>query len=122
MSKKEKGWNGLRFISQRSTAALTKYWLKNAFEFGLVGVALLALAWGCLALRLLRTIWGSPPGEERIFAVSVALMLVAIHGYGLGDFPDGIVQSAQLWLIPAALLATRGAAAYAQDDVTEEQA
>jgi len=99
-----------------------QYWLKNAFEFGLVGVALLALAWGCLALRLLRTIWGSPPGEERIFAVSVALMLVAIHGYGLGDFPDGIVQSAQLWLIPAALLATRGAVAYAQDDVTEEQA
>ncbi len=84
-----------------------QYWLKNAFEFGVVGMGLLAVAWGALGLRLLRTIWVTPPGEERRLAMGIGLMLVAIHAYGMGDFPDGIVQSAQLWLIPAALVATR---------------
>ena len=89
-------------------------WIAGYMIVPLVGMGLLALAWGALGLRLLRTIWVTPPGEERRLAMGIGLMLVAIHAYGMGDFPDGIVQSAQLWLIPAALVATRRGVAEAK--------
>jgi O-antigen ligase len=83
-----------------------QYWLKNAFEFGLLGVALLAVAWGALAGRLILYIWRRPWDDQRVLALTVASMLVAVHAYGMGDFPDGIVEAAQLWLIAAALIVT----------------
>lgn len=84
-----------------------EYWLKLLFEYGWFGFILYAAAWSILAVSLMRQIFLSPTLEERLLAGTVGLMLLFIHFYGLGDYPDNIVQTAQIWLIPAALAAIR---------------
>lgn len=81
-----------------------QYWLKLFFEYGWVGLALYAAAWSILAFGLARQIFLSPTLEGRLLPGAIGLMLLFIHFYGLGDYPDNIVQTAQVWLIPAALV------------------
>jgi len=84
-----------------------QYWLKLLFEYGWTGCALYAAAWLILAIGLLRRIFTARTLDERLLPGIIALMLLFIHLYGLGDYPDNIVQIAQIWLIPAALVAIR---------------
>ncbi len=79
------------------------YWLKLFFEFGWAGVALHLAAWLILAWQLARRIYREPTFGARLWPGIPALMLLCIHLYGLGDYPDNIVQTAQIWLIPMAL-------------------
>jgi len=81
-----------------------QYWLKLLFEYGWTGFCLYAAAWLILAVSLLRRIFTARTLDERILPGVIALMLLFIHLYGLGDYPDNIVQTAQIWLIPAALV------------------
>ena len=81
-----------------------QYWLKLLFEYGWFGVCLYAAAWFILAASLLHKIFMARTLDERILPGVIALMLLFIHLYGLGDYPDNIVQTAQFWLIPAALV------------------
>jgi O-antigen ligase len=85
-----------------------QYWLKLLFEYGRVGVGLYAAAWLILAVSLLRKIFTASTLDERLLPGAIALMLLFIHLYGLGDYPDNIVQTAQIWLVPAALVALAG--------------
>ena len=82
-----------------------QYWLKLLFEYGWLGVGLYAAAWLILAVGLLRRIFAARTLDDRLLPGVIALMLLFIHFYGLGDYPDNIVQTAQIWLIPAALAA-----------------
>lgn len=81
-----------------------QFWMKLLFEFGLTGVALHLAAWLILGWQLLRRIYAEKTFSERLWPATIALMLLFIHIYGLGDYPDNIVQVAQIWLIPAALM------------------
>ena len=85
-----------------------QYWLKLLFEYGWTGFCLYAAAWLILAISLLRRIFAAPTLDERLLPGVIALMLLFIHLYGLGDYPDNLVQTAQIWLIPAALVAMAG--------------
>jgi len=80
-----------------------QYWLKLLFEYGWTGLALYAAAWLLLAAGLLRRIFQEKDLDERLLPGVIALMLLFIHLYGLGDYPDNIVQTAQIWLVPVAL-------------------
>lgn len=80
-----------------------QYWLKLFFEFGLAGLALHLAAWGILVWQLACRIYREETFSARLWPGCTALMLLYIHIYGLGDYPDNIVQVAQIWLIPAAL-------------------
>jgi O-antigen ligase len=82
-----------------------QYWLKLLFEYGWTGLGLYAAAWLILAVSLLHRISTAPTLGDRLLPGAIALMLLFIHLYGLGDYPDNIVQVAQVWLIPAALVA-----------------
>jgi O-antigen ligase len=84
-----------------------QYWLKLLFEYGWVGLILYSAAWTLLAVSLLITIYSEKTLEERFLPAVIALMLLFIHLYGLGDYPDNIVQTAQIWLIPVALVVIR---------------
>jgi len=81
-----------------------QYWLKLLFEYGWLGSCLYAAAWLILAVSLLRKIFTARTLDDRLLPGVIALMLLFIHLYGLGDYPDNIVQMAQIWLIPAALV------------------
>ncbi len=83
-----------------------EYWLKILFEHGMVGVALYLAAWGCLAARLLRAVFRAPTFTARLLPATVGLLLLFGHLYGLGDFPDSVVQAAMIWLVPVALVVT----------------
>ena len=85
-----------------------QYWLKLLFEYGWTGACLYAAAWLILAISLLRRILTAQTLGDRLLPGVIALMLLFIHLYGLGDYPDNIVQVAQIWLIPAALVALTG--------------
>lgn len=85
-----------------------QYWLKLLFEYGWTGFCLYAAAWFILAVSLLRRIFSGKTLDERLLPGAIAFMLLFIHLYGLGDYPDNIVQLAQIWLIPAALVAISG--------------
>lgn len=85
-----------------------EYWLKLLFEYGWFGVCLYAAAWLILAAGLLHKIFTARILDDRILPGVIALMLLFIHIYGLGDYPDNIVQTAQIWLIPAALVVIAG--------------
>ncbi len=80
-----------------------QYWLKLFFEFGWTGLLLHLAAWLCLAWQLMRRIYREPTFSARLWPGIPALMLLCIHLYGLGDYPDNLVQTAQIWLIPVAL-------------------
>lgn len=80
-----------------------QFWLKLLFEFGWTGLALHAAAWLILAVSLLRHIASRPTFEERLLPGTIGLVLLLIHFYGLGDYPDNVVRIAQFWLIPLAL-------------------
>jgi len=82
------------------------YWLKALFESGWIGVGLHAAAWGLLALRLARRLSESPALEERLPPGTLLALLLLVHVYGLGDYPDEMALIVQLWLVPAALVAT----------------
>lgn len=84
-----------------------QYWLKLLFECGWLGVLLYLAAWLLLAVQLLRAIFSRATFEDRVLPGMVALCLLMIHVYGLGDFPDHVVMTAQYWLIPAALVVCR---------------
>ncbi|MDD5483071.1 MAG: O-antigen ligase family protein [Kiritimatiellae bacterium] len=92
-----------------------QYWLKLLFEYGRVGVGLYAAAWLILAVSLLRKTFMASTLDERLLPGTIALMLLFIHLYGLGDYPDNIVQTAQIWLVPAALVALAGRSATGRD-------
>lgn len=80
-----------------------QFWLKLLFEFGWIGLLLNLTAWLILAAQLIRHIYAQPTFTDRLLPGTIGLMLLFIHFYGLGDFPDNIVQTAQFWLIPLAL-------------------
>lgn len=84
-----------------------QYWLKLLFEYGWFGFCLYAAAWLMLAAGLLHKIFTAKTLDDRLLPGVIALMLLFIHLYGLGDYPDNIVQTAQIWLIPAALVVIR---------------
>ena len=50
-----------------------------------------------------RRIYTETDFAHRAWPALPAMMLACIHIYGLGDYPDHIVQIAQVWLIPVAL-------------------
>ncbi len=81
-----------------------QFWLKLLFEFGWTGLVLNLAAWLILAVTLIRHIYSHPTFTERLLPGTIGLMLLYIHFYGLGDYPDNIVQIAQFWLIPLALI------------------
>lgn len=81
-----------------------QFWLKLLFEFGWTGLVLHLVAWLILGVSLVRYVWRQPTFTERLLPGAVGLMLCFIHLYGLGDYPDNIVLTAQFWLIPAALV------------------
>lgn len=56
-----------------------------------------------LAFRLLRALGRSADEEFRMRVVTVGLLLVMWTLYGLGDYPDNRLQTAQVALIPLAL-------------------
>jgi len=85
-----------------------QYWLKLLFEYGWTGFCLYAAAWLILAISLLRRIFTARTLDDRLLPGIIALMLLFIHLYGLGDYPDNIVQTAQIWLIPVALVVITG--------------
>lgn len=85
-----------------------QYWLKLLFEYGWTGFILYAAAWLILFGSLARRIFAAHTLEDRFLPGLVGLMLLFIHLYGLGDYPDNIVQTAQIWLIPAALVVIAG--------------
>jgi O-antigen ligase len=85
------------------------YWLQALFESGWAGVALHAAAWALLALRLARHTVRLPAPADRFLPGSVLLLMVLVHVYGLGDYPDEVVRLMQIWLVPVALsLTARG--------------
>ncbi len=84
-----------------------QFWLKILFESGRVGLALHAAAWALLGWGLLRRTLAEPSFDGRLWPGTVLLMLAFVHLYGLGDYPDNIVRTAQLWLVPAALVLMR---------------
>lgn len=79
-------------------------WLKLLFEFGWTGFALHLAAWLILAAQLLRKTFSESTFENRLLPGTVGLILLFIHFYSLGDYPDNIVQMAQVWLIPVVLV------------------
>lgn len=81
-----------------------QFWLKLLFEFGWSGLVLNLLAWMILAFSLARCVFAQGTFSERLLAGTVGLVLLFIHLYGLGDYPDNIVLVAQFWLIPVALV------------------
>ena len=64
-----------------------QYWLKLFFEFGWMGLLLHLAAWLILAWQLLRRIYCEPTFTARLLPGTIALMLLCIHLYGLGDYP-----------------------------------
>ncbi len=84
-----------------------EYWLMVLFEHGLPGLALHLTAWLLLGLRLLRTIARGTTFADRLAAGTPLVLLLHIHIYGLGDYPDSLVRILLWWLIPVALVATR---------------
>jgi|GEM_PF-502613 len=81
-----------------------QYWLKLLFEYGWTGLCLYAAAWLILAAGLLRRIYFTGTLDERLLPGVIALMLLFVHFYGMYDYPDNLVQIAQFWLVPAALV------------------
>ena len=71
---------------------------------GWPGFALNMAAWTILAWQLARRTFAETTFDGRLLPGAVGLILIFIHIYGLGDYPDNIVQAAQFWLIPAALV------------------
>ncbi|NQT93715.1 MAG: O-antigen ligase family protein, partial [Lentisphaerae bacterium] len=84
-----------------------QYWLKVLFESGWIGVTLHAVAWGLLAARLLAAIFRHRSFTDRLAPGVVALVLLMMHVYGAGDWPDEAARIAQVWLIPVALVLTQ---------------
>jgi len=81
-----------------------QFWLKLLFEFGWTGFALHLCAWLILACQLIHYTFAKTTFKERLLPGTVGLILMFIHLYGLGDYPDNIVKMAQIWLIPVALV------------------
>jgi O-antigen ligase len=84
-----------------------EYWLMVLFEHGLPGLAFHLTAWILLGLRLIRTIGRGSTFADRLAAGTPLVLLLHIHLYGLGDYPDSLVRILLWWLIPASLVATR---------------
>ncbi len=83
-----------------------EYWLYILFSHGWLGLVLYAGAWALLAIRIVRHLARLETFRERALPGMIALLLVFIHVYGLGDWPTNIVYVMLLWLIPAALVVT----------------
>ncbi len=81
-----------------------QFWLKALFEYGLVGFALQLAAWSLLVVQLLRVMARESVFEERLLPGTVGLLILFIHLYGMGDYPDHVVQAALFWLVPVALV------------------
>lgn len=80
-----------------------QFWLKLLFEFGWTGLILHLTAWSMLGYSLARCIRQQATFSQRMLPGTVAGILLMIHLYGMGDYPDHIVQMAQFWLVPVAL-------------------
>ncbi|MCA1808921.1 MAG: O-antigen ligase family protein [Kiritimatiellia bacterium] len=83
-----------------------QYWLKLLFEYGWPGMLLHLAAWLMLFAALLRQTLRQHTFTDRLWPGIILLLLAYIHIYGMGDYPDNIVQIAQIWLIPVALSIT----------------
>ena len=81
-----------------------QFWLKLLFEFGWIGLLLHLSAWLILAWQLAQHIFRQSSFAARLLPGTIGLILLQIHLYGLGDYPDNIVLVAQFWLIPLALM------------------
>jgi len=86
------------------------YWLKALFESGWIGVALHAAAWALLAVRLAYHTWQLETLAERLLPGSVIMLLLLVHVYGLGDYPDELVRVMMIWLVPVSLVITKNTA------------
>lgn len=84
-----------------------QFWLKILFESGAVGFLLHLAAWSILAAQILRRTFAGRSFQARLLPGTVGLILLLIHLYGLGDYPDNVVRMAQFWLVPVALVLTR---------------
>ncbi len=84
-----------------------QFWLNRLFESGWIGLLLHAAAWALLAAGLLRFTLAQPTFSGRLLPGAVGLILLFIHLYGLGDYPDHVVRMAQYWLVPVALVLMR---------------
>jgi len=84
-----------------------QYWLNVLFANGWAGVALHAAAWGLLAARLLRHTFGQlKTWAERVLPITIILLLVFLHAFGMGDYPGSVARMMMVWLIPPALTVT----------------
>ncbi len=69
-----------------------QYWLKLRFEFGWPGLALYFAVWTLLAVSLWRHIARLDSFDERLLPGAIGIILIFIHIYGLGDYPDNVVE------------------------------
>ena len=83
-----------------------QYWLQILFQHGRIGVAIYLAAWSLLGWRLVRQILRQPSLAGRLLPGLVAMLLLLVHLYGLGDLPDSQVAMLMIWLVPAALAVT----------------
>lgn len=83
------------------------YFLFILFQHGWPGLFLFAAAWGLLAGRLVRAVWRHRDDAGRWLPGTVLLLLIFMHLYGLGDFPDNRLAIVMIWLPPVALVATK---------------
>ncbi len=83
------------------------YALFVLFQHGWPGVMLYACAWGLLAWRLLRVVWRHRNDAGRWLPGMVLLLLLYLHLYGLGDYPDNRLAIVLIWLVPVALVVTK---------------
>ncbi len=81
-----------------------QFWLKILFEHGGIGLLLHLSAWGVLAWMLLGAWRRENDTKRRRDLLHIITVLAALHVYGLGDYPDGIVQDLQFLCVPAALV------------------
>jgi O-antigen ligase len=80
-----------------------QYWLMALFESGWVGALLLLTAWGLFFRQLLQFVHDPSRTPDEYTPAAVLLLLTLLfHTYGLGDYPDGILRTAMVWLVPSA--------------------
>lgn len=80
-----------------------QYWLKLFFEFGAFGVMLYAGVWAVLTFHLIRQTFRLSSFSDRLLPGTLVFILACIHLYGLGDYPDNVVEIIQYAVAAAAV-------------------
>jgi O-antigen ligase len=78
------------------------------FSFGAVGLILVLALWGALTVRLLRACAVAEDRSVRVLSCALFTLLAFIHIFSLADCPTNATATALVWIVPAALVATRG--------------